>query len=147
MSTGSGGGVRLPPESPAEAGARLATEYLRLLANGRADDGEALLSGVGDARNLVFAGAALTTAARRTGRTLPTAMRAQASTRQVQLGRLRDASRGDVDNLRAWLREAAQEVLTVTRLAEAAHHRLGEQPAPAGSADRAPGPGHGERQR
>jgi hypothetical protein len=121
------GEVTAPSESPADAGARLAAEYLQLLEDGRTDDAEALLSGLSDPRELVFVGAGFTTAARRTGRTLPTAMRAQASTRQVLLGQLRDANRRDVDGLRSWVREAAQEVLTVNRLVEAARRRLGEQ--------------------
>ena len=52
-------------------------------------------------------------------------MRAQASPRQVLLGQLRDRNRRDVEGLRSWLREAAAEVRTVTRLAEAARQRLG----------------------
>ena len=114
-------------ESPADTGARRAREYLQLVADGRTDDAEALLAGLADTRELVFVGAGFTTLARRTGRTLPTAMRAQASTRQVLLGQLRDANRRDVEGLRSWLRKAADEVLTVQRLAEAARHRLGEQ--------------------
>ena len=114
-----------PSESSADAGVRLAQEYLRLVEDGRPDDAAALLTGLPDARALVFAGAGFTTLARRTGRTLPTAMRAQASTRQVLLGQLRDRNRRDVEGLRSWLREAAEEVRTVTRLAEAARRRLG----------------------
>jgi hypothetical protein len=52
-------------------------------------------------------------------------MRAQASTRQVRLGQLRDANRRDVEGLRTWLREAAEELVTVTRLAEVARRRPG----------------------
>ena len=118
-----------PSESPADAGARRAREYLQLREEGRTQDAEALLAGLSDARELVFVGAALTARARRTGRTLPTAMRAQASTRQVLLGQLRDRNRGDVDGLRQWLREAAEEVQNVTRLAETARRRLGEPSA------------------
>ncbi|WP_091547821.1 hypothetical protein [Modestobacter sp. DSM 44400] len=118
-----------PSESPADAGARLAAQYLQLLEDGRTNDAEALLADLSDARELVFVGAGFTTMARRTGRTLPTAMRAQASTRQVLLGQLRDANRRDVDGLRSWLRQAAQEAVTVNRLAEAARRRLGEQSA------------------
>ena len=113
------------PDSPADSGVRLAQEYLRLVQDDRPDDAEALLTAPADARELVFAGAGFTALARRTGRTLPTAMRAQASTRQVRLGQLRDANRGDVEGLRTWLREAAEELVTVTRLAEAARLRLG----------------------
>ena len=119
------GDVSAPPESPADAGVRLAQEHLRLVEEGRLDDAEALLTGLADARELVFAGAGFTVLARRTGRTLPTAMRAQASTRQIRLGQLRDANRRDVEGLRTWLREAAEELVTVTRLAEAARLRLG----------------------
>jgi hypothetical protein len=117
--------VTAPSESPADADTRLAREYLQLVEEGRAEEAEALLTGLADARELVFAGAGFTALARRTGRTLPTAMRAQASTRQVRLGQLRDANRRDVDGLRTWLREAAQELVTVTGLAEAARRRLG----------------------
>jgi hypothetical protein len=117
--------VTAEPESPADTGVRLAQEYLRLVEGGRPEDAEALLAGPADARELVFAGAGFTALARRTGRTLPTAMRAQASTRQVRLGQLRDANRRDVEGLRTWLREAAEELVTVTRLAEAARLRLG----------------------
>jgi hypothetical protein len=117
--------VTAEPQSPADSGVRLAQEYLRLVQDDRPDDAEALLTAPADARELVFAGAGFTALARRTGRTLPTAMRAQASTRQVRLGQLRDANRGDVEGLRTWLREAAEELVTVTRLAEAARLRLG----------------------
>jgi ethanolamine utilization protein EutP (predicted NTPase) len=117
--------VTAPIDSPADIGARRAAEYLQLVAAGCADDAEALLAGLTDTRELVFVGAALTAQGRRTGRTLPTAMRAQASTRQVQLGQLRDRSRRDVEGLRRWLREAGAEVLLVTGLAETARARLG----------------------
>ena len=116
--------VTAPSESPADLGARRAHDYLQLLEDGRAAEADTLLAGLTDARELVFVGAAFTALARRTGRTLPTAMRAQASTRQVRLGQLRDAHRRDVDGLRTWLREAAEEVRMVTRLAEAARRRL-----------------------
>ncbi|KGH48238.1 hypothetical protein IN07_03265 [Modestobacter caceresii] len=116
-----------PSENPADTGARRADEYLQLLADGRPEDAEALLAGLSDVRELVFLGAGLTTRARRIGRTLPTAMRAQSSARQVLLGQVRDRNRFDVDGLRTWLREAAAEVQTVERLAEAARQRLGDQ--------------------
>jgi len=119
--------VTASSESPADVGARRAAEYLQLVQDGRTDDAEALLAGLADTRELVFVGAGFTTMARRTGRTLPTAMRAQASTRQVQLGQLRDRSRGDVEGLRSWLRTAAEEVVLVEQLAEAARRRLGDQ--------------------
>jgi hypothetical protein len=118
-------GVTAPSESPADAGARRAAEYLQLVADGRTEDAESLLASLSDTRELVFMGAGLTTTARRIGRGLPTAMRAQSSTRQVLLGQLRDRNRRDVEGLRCWLREAAEEVRTVTELAEAARRRLG----------------------
>jgi hypothetical protein len=121
--------VTAPSESPADLGARRAREYLQLVEAGRTDDADALLAGLSDTRELVFVGAAFTAVARRTGRTLPTAMRAQASTRQVRLGQLRDAHRRDVEGLRDWLREAAAEVVLVQQLAEAARRRLGEPSA------------------
>jgi hypothetical protein len=117
--------VTAPSESPADAGARRAREYLQLVEAGRTEEAEALLAGLTDARELVYLGAGFTALARSTGRTLPTAMRAQASTRQVLLGQLRDRNRRDVEGLRSWLREAADEVRTVTELAEAARRRLG----------------------
>ena len=122
-------GVSAPIDSPADVGARRAAEYLQLVQAGRTDDARALLAGLSDTRELVFVGAAFTAQARRTGRTLPTAMRAQASTRQVQLGQLRDRNRWDVEGLRGWLVAAGEEVLLVTRLAEAARARLGEPSA------------------
>jgi hypothetical protein len=117
--------VTAESESPADAGTRLAREYLQLVEDGRPEEAAALLAGLTEARDLVFAGAGFTAQARRTGRTLPTAMRAQASTRQVRLGQLRDANRRDVEGLRTWLREAAEELVRVTRLAEVARERLG----------------------
>jgi hypothetical protein len=117
--------VTAPSESPADLGARRAREYLQLVEEGRAEEAEALLTGLSDPRELVYVGAGFTALARRTGRSLPTAMRAQASTRQVLLGQLRDRNRRDVEGLRSWLREAAEEVRMVNRLAEAARQRLG----------------------
>ncbi|MBY3552502.1 hypothetical protein [Modestobacter lapidis] len=115
------------PETPADLGARRARQYLHLLETDRTDEAEKLLQNLTDARELVFVGAGFTLLARRIGRPLPTAMRAQASSRQVRLGQLRDANRRDVDGLRSWLRAAAEEVLLVAGLAEpdaTARHRL-----------------------
>ncbi len=115
------------PETPADLGARRARQYLHLVEAGRPDEAEELLEALTDPRELVFVGAGFTQLARRIGRPLPTAMRAQASTRQVRLGQLRDANRRDVDGLRTWLRAAAEEVLFVAALAEpdvGARHRL-----------------------
>jgi hypothetical protein len=121
--------VTAPSNSAADLGARRAAEYLQLVDDGRAEEAEALLTGLTEPRELVYLGAGLTALARRTGRTLPTAMRAQASTRQVLLGQLRDRNRRDVEGLRSWLRKAAEEVVLVNQLAEAARRRLGDQAA------------------
>ena len=112
------GGVDASPETPADIGARRARRYLQLVEDGRIDEADELLAGLSDPRDLVFVGAGFTVLARRIGRPLPTAMRAQASSRQMRLGQLRDANRRDVDSLRTWLRAAAEEVLLVAGLAE-----------------------------
>ncbi|WP_448613714.1 hypothetical protein [Modestobacter sp. URMC 112] len=115
------------PETPADVGARHARRYLDLVEAGRDDEAEALLQSLTDTRELAFLGAGLTVLARRIGRPLPTAMRAQASSRQVRLAQLRNAARGDADGLRTWLRAAAEEVQLVAGLAEpdpAARRRL-----------------------
>ena len=101
--------------SPADDGARRADHLLQLLADGDRTAADALLAGL-DVRDLTFTGAGLTAVARSEGRRLPPAMRAQASTRQVHLGRLRDASRTDPDGLRSWLVSAAEEVLFLRSL-------------------------------
>ena len=101
--------------SPADDGARRAETLLRLLADDDRPSAEELLAEL-DVRDLTFTGAGLTAVARAEGRRLPPAMRAQASTRQVHLGRLRDASRTDPDGLRDWLVSAAEEVLFLRSL-------------------------------
>ena len=110
--------MNAPAESPADLGARRARRYLELVEDSRTEEADELLAGLSDPRELVFVGAGFTVLARRIGRPLPTAMRAQASSRQVRLGQLRDANRRDVDCLRTWLRAAAEEVLLVADLAE-----------------------------
>ena len=101
--------------SPADEGARRADDLLRLLADGDRRSADELLARL-DVRELTFTGAGLTAVARAEGRRLPPAMRAQASTRQVNLGRLRDAARTDPDGLRQWLVSAADEVLFLRSL-------------------------------
>ena len=121
-----------PTEYAADLGARRARQYLDLAEAGRDDEAGFVLAAIADPRELVYVGAGFTALARMVGRTLPPAMRAQASTRQLQLGQLRDRNRGDVDGLRGWLRQAGAEVLTVARLAEpdpAARRRLLDLPA------------------
>ena len=100
---------------PEADGRRRAEQFLRLLAEDGAA-GDSLLAGLTDVRDLVFLGAGLTALARTESRELPPAQRAQASTRQVRLGNLRDANRDDVVGLRTWLRQAGEEVLFVRTL-------------------------------
>ena len=97
---------------PLAAGARRADEFLTLLT---ADDPAAgdLLDGLDDVRDLVFLGAGLTAVARSESRTLPPAQRAQANTRQLRLGVLRDANRDNPEGLRTWLRRAGEEILLI----------------------------------
>lgn len=104
---------------PAAEGRRRADEFLTLLAAG--DPGaDALLEGLTEIRDVVFVGAGLTVIARAEGRALPTAQRAQASTRQVNLGAQRDRSRYDIAGLRAWVRSSGEEILFLRSLHEAA---------------------------
>jgi hypothetical protein len=101
--------------SPADDGSRRAEQLLRLLAAHDRTAAAALLADL-DVRALTFTGAGLTTIARAEGRRLPPAMRAQASSRQVHLGQMRDARRTDPDGLREWLLSAAEEVLFIRSL-------------------------------
>lgn len=107
------------PEDDAAAGSRRADELVSLVADDAAA-ADALLAGLTEVRDLVFVGAGLTAIARTEGRRLPPAQRAQASTRQQHLGRLRDAQRGDPEGLRTWLRRAAEEILLLRSLQAAA---------------------------
>jgi hypothetical protein len=112
------------PPDPHDLGRRRAADYLALLdADGAA--AERLLAELTDTRDLVFLGAGLTAIARAEGRALPTAQRAQASTRQVRLGQVRDANRGDLDGLRTWLRSSAEEIRYLRNLRIAAERALG----------------------
>ena len=110
------------PDPHAE-GRRRAEEFLALL-DGDDAAADRLLAELSDLRDLVFLGAGLTTIARAEGRALPTAQRAQASTRQVRLGQLRDANRRDVDGLRTWLRRSGEEILFIRSLRTAAERAL-----------------------
>ncbi len=116
------GGVTLP--DPHDTGRRRAEDYLALL-DGDEAAAERMLGELTEVRDLVFLGAGLTAIARAEGRALPTAQRAQASTRQVKLGQLRDANRGDVDGLRTWLRRAGEEILFIRSLRVAVDRVLG----------------------
>jgi len=97
---------------PLTEGAHRADRFLALLASDDAAAGD-LLDGLTDVRDLVFLGAGLTSVARAEARSLPPAQRAQASTRQLRLGDLRDASRSDPAGLRTWLRRAGEEILLI----------------------------------
>ncbi|WP_091324169.1 hypothetical protein [Geodermatophilus ruber] len=98
---------------PHTEGRRAATELLRLIADGGSAKVDELLAGIPTIRELVFVGAGLSSIARTEGRQLPPAQRAQASTRQLNLGRLRDSHRSDPEGLRRWLRQAAEEILLI----------------------------------
>ena len=100
---------------PHAEGRRRAEEFLALLEHDAAA-ADRLLADLAEVRDLVFVGAGLTAIARAEGRALPTAQRAQASTRQVHLGSLRDSHRGDVDGLRTWLRRSGEEILHIRDL-------------------------------
>ena len=104
-----------PSDDPADGGARRADQLLVLLATGDRPGADALLADL-DVRDLTFTGAGLTVAARAERRRLPPAMRAQANTRQMRLGQLRDANRSDPEGLRGWLVSAAEEVLFLRSL-------------------------------
>ena len=97
---------------PAAEGRRRADQFLTLLTTDAAA-ADRLLEGVAEIRELVFLGAGLTAVARTEARFLPPAQRAQANTRQLRLGELRDAHRSDPAGLRTWLREAGAEILLI----------------------------------
>ena len=101
--------------SLAEDGARRAEQLVRLLAEADRAAADALLADL-DLRDLAVTGAGLTTMAHAESRRLPPAMRAQANSRRVRLGQLRDARRTDPDGLREWLIGAAEEVLFLRSL-------------------------------
>ena len=116
---------RVTGSDPQAAGRETAHELVRRLT---VDDGagaDELLAGITEIRDLVFVGAGLTAIARADGRQLPPAQRAQASTRQVNLGQLRDAHRGDPEGLRTWLRRAGEEIMFLRALREAASRVAG----------------------
>jgi hypothetical protein len=98
---------------PGAEGARRADELLRLLTDGDDEGARLLLDELGAVRDLVFTGAGLTAVARAEARSLPPAQRAQANTRQLRLGDLRDANRDNPAGLRIWLRQAAEEILLI----------------------------------
>jgi hypothetical protein len=107
-----GHSCRVTSPDPAAEGRRRADQFLTLLST---DDEAAgsLLESVAEIRDLVFLGAGLTAVARAEARSLPPAQRAQANTRQLRLGELRDAHRDDPRGLRTWLRQAGEEILLI----------------------------------
>jgi hypothetical protein len=107
---GHSGGVTSP--DPLAEGARRADHFLTLLSTDDAAAGD-LLDGIPEVRDLVYLGAGLTAVARSEVRSLPPAQRAQANTRQLRLGLLRDANRDNPEGLRTWLRRAAEEILLI----------------------------------
>jgi hypothetical protein len=97
---------------PLAEGARRADHFLTLLSTDDAAAGD-LLDGIPEVRDLVYLGAGLTAVARSEVRSLPPAQRAQANTRQLRLGLLRDANRDNPEGLRTWLRRAGEEILLI----------------------------------
>ena len=95
---------------PLAEGARRADRFLTHLSTDDAAADE-LLDGLTEVRDLVFLGAGLSAVARSEARSLPPAQRAQANTRQLRLGVLRDTNRSDPEGLRTWLRRAGEEIL------------------------------------
>jgi hypothetical protein len=93
------------------AGHDRAAEFLRLLGDDDTAAADRVLAELPEVRDLVFLGAGLTAVARAEARSLPPAQRAQANTRQLRLGVLRDANRDDPAGLRVWLRRAGEEIL------------------------------------
>jgi hypothetical protein len=93
------------------AGHDRAAEFLRLLGDDDTAAADRVLAELTEVRDLVFLGAGLTAVARAEARSLPPAQRAQANTRQLRLGVLRDANRDDPAGLRVWLRRAGEEIL------------------------------------
>jgi hypothetical protein len=108
------------PLDSAASGRSRADEFLRLLGQDDRTAADDLLARLDDVRDLVYLGAGLTAIAREEGRRLPPAQRAQAGTRQVRLGLLRDTQRGDAEGLRTWLRRAGEEILLIRSLQAAA---------------------------
>ncbi len=115
---GHSGGVTSP--DPTALGRERAGELLRRLEARDTAGADAVLADVDEVRELVYVGAALTALARSEARALPPAQRAQANTRQRNLGAARDAARTDPAGLRVWLRRAGEELLLLRSLRAAA---------------------------
>jgi hypothetical protein len=109
----------------AALGRERAAALLDHLAAGDPAAADAVLAGVDEVRELVYVGAALTSLSRTEARGLPPAQRAQANTRQLNLGAARDAARSDPAGLRTWLRRSAEELLLLRSLRAAADRIAG----------------------
>ncbi len=120
---GHSGGVTSP--DPAALGRERADRLVGLLEAGDGPRADALLADLDEVRALVYVGAALTSLARAEGRALPPAQRAQANTRQLNLGTVRDAARDDPAALRRWLQRSAEELLLLRSLRAAADRIAG----------------------
>ena len=110
---------------PTALGRERADQLLARLEDGDGPGADAVLAGVDEVRDLVYVGAALTSRARSEARALPPAQRAQANTRQLNLGTVRDAARNDPAALRVWLRRSAEELLLLRSLKAAADRIAG----------------------
>ncbi|MGY1693819.1 hypothetical protein ACI780_02820 [Geodermatophilus sp. SYSU D00814] len=110
---------------PAAPGRERADLLLSRLEAGDGPGADAVLADVDEVRALVYVGAALTAVARSEARALPPAQRAQANTRQLHLGTVRDAARDDPAALRAWLRRSGEEILLLRSLRAAADRVAG----------------------
>jgi hypothetical protein len=110
---------------PTALGRERADQLLAHLEDGDGPGADAVLADVDEVRELVYVGAALTSMARAEGRALPPAQRAQANTRQLNLGAVRDAARNDPTALRVWLRRSAEELLLLRSLKAAADRIAG----------------------
>lgn len=110
---------------PTALGRERADALLDRLSAGDTSGADAVLAGIAEVRDLVYVGAALTSLARGEGRALPPAQRAQANTRQLRLGTVRDAAGNDPAALRAWLRRSAEELLLLRSLRAAADRIAG----------------------
>ncbi|SDC60910.1 hypothetical protein SAMN05660690_2118 [Geodermatophilus telluris] len=110
---------------PTALGRERAGALLGRIEAGDAAGADAVLAGVDEVRDLVYVGAALTALSRAEARGLPPAQRAQANTRQLALGTVRDAARDDPAGLRTWLRRSAEELLLLRSLRAAADRLVG----------------------
>jgi hypothetical protein len=114
---------------PTALGRERAGELLRRLEARDTAGADAVLADVDEVRELVYVGAALTALARTEARALPPAQRAQANTRQLNLGAARDSARTDPAGLRVWLRRAGEELLLLRSLRATADAIAGERTA------------------